>query len=65
MAEQANRTVRRTFEVLDYLDTHNRPVRLHDITTDRGYPGSSASGVLKSLVVLAPSIMAATPCHTR
>ena len=52
MAEQANRTIRRTFEVLDYLDACNRPVRLRDITSDLGYPASSASGVLKSLVVL-------------
>ncbi len=52
MAEQANRTIRRTFEVLDYLDARNRPVRLRDVTTDLGYPASSASGVLKSLVVL-------------
>ncbi|WP_158743823.1 IclR family transcriptional regulator [Acidisphaera sp. L21] len=52
MAEAANRTIQRTFEVLDYLDGKNRPVRLKDITTDLGYPASSASGVLKSLVVL-------------
>ena len=52
MAEQVNRTIRRTFEVLDYLDARNRPVRLRDVTTDLGYPASSASGVLKSLVVL-------------
>ncbi len=52
MSEQANRTIRRTFEVLDYLDARNRPVRLKDITTDLRYPPSSASGILKSLVVL-------------
>ncbi len=52
MAEQANRTIQRTFEVLDYLDAHSCPVRLKDVVTDLGYPLSSASGVLKSLVVL-------------
>lgn len=52
MAEQANRTIQRTFEVLDYLDARSRPVRLKDVVTDLGYPLSSASGVLKSLVVL-------------
>lgn len=38
--------------MLDYIDAKNRPVRLKDITTDLLYPPSSASGVLKSLVVL-------------
>ena len=52
MRDQANRSIRRGFEVLDYLDAKNRPVRLKDITADLGYPTSSASGVLKSLVVL-------------
>ena len=52
MAEGANRTIRRVFEVLDYLDGRNRPVRLKDVTADLGYPVSSASDVLKSLVVL-------------
>ena len=52
MAEGANRTIRRVFEVLDYLDGRNCPVRLKDVTADLGYPVSSASDVLKSLVVL-------------
>ena len=52
MAESANRTIQRAFEILDYLDTRNRPVRLKEIAAEFGYPVSSASGVLKSLVVL-------------
>jgi IclR family KDG regulon transcriptional repressor len=52
MPEQANRTIQRTFEVLDYLDARNRPVRLKEVVADLGYPLSSASGVLKSLVLL-------------
>lgn len=52
LAEQANRTIRRTFEVLDYLDASDRPVRLKEVVAALGYPLSSASGVLKSLVVL-------------
>ncbi|MGI4946248.1 MAG: IclR family transcriptional regulator [Janthinobacterium lividum] len=52
MAEQANRTIQRTFEVLDYLDASNRPVRLKEVVAALGYPLSSASGVLKSLVML-------------
>ncbi len=52
MTEQANRTIQRAFEVLDYLSAENRPVRLKEITERFHYPVSSASGVLKSLVVL-------------
>jgi IclR family transcriptional regulator, KDG regulon repressor len=52
MREAPNRTIQRTFEVLDYIDTVKRPVRLKDITTELAYPASSASDVLKSLVLL-------------
>jgi IclR family KDG regulon transcriptional repressor len=52
MRDVANKTIRRTFEVLDYFNASGRPVRLKDITADLDYPASSASGVLKTLVVL-------------
>jgi DNA-binding IclR family transcriptional regulator len=52
MPELPHRTIERTFQVLDYLSERKRPVRLKDIVTDLAYPGSSASVILKSLVVL-------------
>lgn len=52
MPESAHRTIARTFEVLDYLSDKNGPVRLKDVVQDLGYPTSSASVILKSLVML-------------
>ncbi len=52
MTDQVNRTIQRSFEVLDYLSAANRPVRLKEIVASLGYPTSSASDVLKSLVML-------------
>jgi IclR family KDG regulon transcriptional repressor len=52
MPEQAHRTIERTFQVLDYMSEKRAPVRLKDIVRDLAYPGSSASVILKSLVVL-------------
>jgi IclR family transcriptional regulator, KDG regulon repressor len=52
MRDLANKTIRRTFEVLDYFNASREPVRLKDITANLDYPASSASGVLKTLVVL-------------
>ena len=52
MTDHVNRTIQRSFEVLDYLSAANRPVRLKEITASLGYPTSSASDVLKSLVML-------------
>lgn len=51
MPEPANRTIARTFEVLDYLN-ERQPVRLKEVVRDLGYPASSATVILKSLVVL-------------
>jgi IclR family transcriptional regulator, KDG regulon repressor len=52
MPQSANRTIERTFEVLDYLSARNGPVRLKEVVQDLGYPASSASVILKSLVLL-------------
>jgi IclR family transcriptional regulator, KDG regulon repressor len=52
MPEPANRTIARTFEILDYLNERQRRVRLKQVVRDLGYPASSATVILKSLVVL-------------
>jgi IclR family transcriptional regulator, KDG regulon repressor len=52
MPQLANRTIERTFEVLDYLCARNGPVRLKEVVRDLGYPVSSANVILKSLVLL-------------
>jgi IclR family transcriptional regulator, KDG regulon repressor len=52
MPQSANRTIERTFEVLDYFSSRNGPVRLKEVVRDLAYPASSASVILKSLVVL-------------
>src|SRR6516165_1716063 len=42
----------RAFEILEAFDVHRRPLSLKDITTHLGYPASSASALMKSLVDL-------------
>jgi len=46
------KSARRAFDVLEHFDSTRRPLSLKDITDHFGYPVSSASGLLKSLVQL-------------
>lgn len=52
MAEQSIKSARRVFEVLEYFDRIRAPVTLSEICDAFGYPPSSGSGLLKSLVQL-------------
>jgi DNA-binding IclR family transcriptional regulator len=42
----------RAFAILEAFDAHRRPLSLRDITSELGYPASSASALMKSLVEL-------------
>lgn len=46
------KTARRIFEVLEYFDEIQQPVSLKDMSIHFGYPVSSASALLKSMVVM-------------
>jgi DNA-binding IclR family transcriptional regulator len=46
------KTARRIFEVLEYFDEVQQPVSLKDMSIHFGYPVSSASALLKSMVVM-------------
>jgi DNA-binding IclR family transcriptional regulator len=52
LAEQSIKSARRVFEVLEYFDQTRAPVSLSEICQEFGYPPSSGSGLLKSLVQL-------------
>jgi IclR family transcriptional regulator, KDG regulon repressor len=52
VAEQSIKSARRVFEVLEYFDRIRAPVTLSEICDAFGYPPSSGSGLLKSLVQL-------------
>lgn len=52
MAEHSIKSARRVFEVLEYFDRTRAPVSLSEICEQFGYPPSSGSGLLKSLVQL-------------
>lgn len=52
MSDSVVKTARRIFEILEYFDEAQRPLSLRDFTRRHGYPPSSASAVLKSMVVL-------------
>jgi DNA-binding IclR family transcriptional regulator len=52
MAENVIKTARRLFEVLEYFDEIQQPISLKDISTHFEYPVSSASALLKSMVVM-------------
>ena len=52
MERQAIKSSMRTFEVLELFDHERRPLRLQDIHTALGYPQSSATNLLKSMVVM-------------
>ncbi len=46
------KTARRIFEVLEYFEEVQRPISLKEIAHQYGYPTSSASALLKSMVIL-------------
>ena len=52
MSETVIKTARRLFEVLEYFDEIQRPISLKDISAHFEYPVSSASALLKSMVVM-------------
>ncbi|WP_287957475.1 IclR family transcriptional regulator [Achromobacter sp.] len=52
MPEQPIKTSQRVFEILEAFETEQRPMALKDFTRSFGYPPSSASALLKSLVTL-------------
>jgi DNA-binding IclR family transcriptional regulator len=52
MAESAIKSARRVFEILEAFDRQRRPLSLKDVLDDLGYPTSSGSALLKSLVAL-------------
>ncbi|GGC81534.1 IclR family transcriptional regulator [Chelatococcus reniformis] len=52
MSEEVIKTARRLFEILEYFDVVQRPLSLKDVAGRFDYPVSSASALLKSMVVL-------------
>ncbi len=49
---RAVKSAMRTFEVLELFAERRRPMALHEIYTDLGYPQSSTTNLLKSMVLL-------------
>jgi len=49
---RAVKSAMRTFEVLELFAEHRRPMALHEIYTGLGYPQSSTTNLLKSMVLL-------------
>jgi len=52
MERDAVKSARRAFEILEHFDQERRPLALKDILDGLGYPASSGSALLKSLVAL-------------
>jgi IclR family KDG regulon transcriptional repressor len=52
MAESAVKSARRVFEILEHFARERRPLGLKDVLGDLGYPASSGSALMKSLVAL-------------
>jgi DNA-binding IclR family transcriptional regulator len=52
MSDTVIKTARRLFEVLEYFDEIQQPISLKDISAHFAYPVSSASALLKSMVVM-------------
>jgi len=50
MGDKAIKSARRVFEILEYFDRERRPLGLKQITGALGYPLSSGSALLKSIV---------------
>lgn len=52
MAESAIKSARRVFEVLELFDRERRPLMLKEVLVALGYPASSGSALMKSLVTV-------------
>lgn len=52
MADSDVKSARRVFEILETFDRHRRPMALKEVLDELGYPTSSGSALLKSLVSL-------------
>jgi IclR family transcriptional regulator, KDG regulon repressor len=52
MAGSEVKSARRVFEILEYFDRERRPLGLKDVLEGLGYPASSGSALLKSLIQL-------------
>jgi len=52
MSREAIKTAKRLFEILEYFDEVQRPLSLREVAHRFDYPVSSASAVLKSMVML-------------
>jgi len=52
MSESDVKSARRVFEILETFDRHRRPMALKEILDELGYPTSSGSALLKSLMNL-------------
>lgn len=52
MSGEVIKTAKRLFEILEYFDEVQRPLSLKEVALRFGYPVSSASAVLKSMLVL-------------
>jgi DNA-binding IclR family transcriptional regulator len=52
MSGEVIKTAKRLFEILEYFDEVQRPLSLTEVALRFGYPVSSASAVLKSMLVL-------------
>ncbi|MBS0408508.1 MAG: helix-turn-helix domain-containing protein [Proteobacteria bacterium] len=52
MAEDAVKSARRVFEILEYFDRERRPLALKEVLDGLGYPASSGSALMKSIVAL-------------
>jgi len=52
MSREIIKTARRLFEILEYFDEVQRPLSLKEVALHFSYPVSSASAILKSMVML-------------
>ncbi len=52
MAEDAVKSARRVFEILEFFDRERRPLALKEVLDGLAYPASSGSALMKSLVAL-------------
>ena len=50
MADEAVKSAKRVFEILEYFDRERRPLALKDVLEGLDYPASSGSALMKSLV---------------
>jgi DNA-binding IclR family transcriptional regulator len=52
MAEEAVKSAKRALEILEVFSRHRRPLALKEVLEETGYPTSSGSALMKSLVAL-------------